>query len=213
MIEASISGKEDASLGKEFPYLESRRPSAKRPGAKDAVEEKVVVDPESLNVEEAMDNHGEVIKEVTLLGGKEMTVEGKHTVAKRRLNKKGAEVVGGRGGGGGGQAPSTVAGRPKTSILECFPRPSLAPPTEGPRIIVFIAGGLTLTETLALERLSEEKGRDIVVGGTSFLTPKDFLGQLEMVRAVSPSDGLSPIGKQNAGGSSGFSEIEIPDSF
>jgi Sec1 family len=73
-------------------------------------------------------------------------------------------------GGGGSKEP---ANDPFSRAMEPV-KPRLY---EGGRVIVFVVGGVTQLEIAALERLSKEQNREIVYGGTSLLTPRDFLEQ------------------------------------
>jgi hypothetical protein len=50
----------------------------------------------------------------------------------------------------------------------------------GGRIFVFVVGGVTLSEVAAVERLAKKTGREIIVGGTSIMTAKDFIEQLSL---------------------------------
>ncbi len=46
-------------------------------------------------------------------------------------------------------------------------------------MILLFVGGVSQSELAALERLSKETNREIVVGGTSLLSARDMLEQLE----------------------------------
>ena len=50
--------------------------------------------------------------------------------------------------------------------------------TQGKRVIVFVVGGITHSEMRVAHNLSKKLGRDIVIGGTSLDSPKDFLANL-----------------------------------
>lgn len=50
----------------------------------------------------------------------------------------------------------------------------------GPRVIVFIVGGVSQLEAAALERLSAQTKMEIIYGSTSLSTPRDFLEQLAL---------------------------------
>ena len=57
----------------------------------------------------------------------------------------------------------------------------LQPPSSGVRggrVIVFVLGGISISEITALQRVSRELKRELVFGGTSVLAQTDFIGQL-----------------------------------
>jgi hypothetical protein len=83
----------------------------------------------------------------------------------------GSHAASGSGSGGGGGDPAD----PFTRALEP-PKPRLY--MAGGRILVFVVGGVTQLEIAALDRLSHSANREVVVGGTSLLTARDFLEQL-----------------------------------
>lgn len=49
---------------------------------------------------------------------------------------------------------------------------------EGGRLIIFVVGGLTQAEAAAADRLAKKTRREVIIGGTSLLTPDDFLQQV-----------------------------------
>lgn len=51
-----------------------------------------------------------------------------------------------------------------------------------PRIIIFIIGGITMSEMrCAYEVMSKNSNYDIILGSTHILTPKTFLNDVEML--------------------------------
>ncbi len=127
--------------------------------------------------------HGEVVNKYTAAALQAAPVEGpgaKSKATKRsKILKDGAGSgssagpIGAGGGGGGG-------GRGDDSPFSRYLEPIKARVYEGGRIIVFFVGGVTQVEMAALDRLSKESKREIIVGGTSILTARDFLEQAEM---------------------------------
>jgi hypothetical protein len=61
---------------------------------------------------------------------------------------------------------------------------------DGPRIIVFIVGGMTFSETRVVYEVSKAKNRDIIIGSTHFLTPHMFVNELK--RLLKGSDDPEP---------------------
>ena len=51
---------------------------------------------------------------------------------------------------------------------------------QGRRLVVFIIGGITRSELRTAHTLSEQLGRDIVLGGTCMLTPASYLASLRV---------------------------------
>ena len=209
------------------PYVAGRAPAARVAG------EALPVDPESLRPEEALEAHGEVMlggwdlqarrdwEAVRAAGGK--VGEAKRGFKKEFKKKVGVGMGGGGlegsfmsgGGGGGGSSSSSSSGTAAAagagaaapgSILDCFPRPPPFP-TDGPRLIVFVVGGVTSTEIMAMERLARAKRRDIVIGGSSLLTPKNFLEQLSMLRPDRSEEVESPVRGGGGGGGGGGEEF------
>lgn len=75
--------------------------------------------------------------------------------------------------------------RIESDALTKFLEPPKAPKWQGGRLIVFVLGGVTILEAAALDRLSKELNREIIVGGTSILSSHDFLEEIE---ALDPGD-------------------------
>ncbi|KAJ1960434.1 syntaxin binding protein 1 [Dipsacomyces acuminosporus] len=48
-------------------------------------------------------------------------------------------------------------------------------------VIVYIAGGMTLSEMRSAYEMANELGRDIYIGSTHVITPERFLGDLRML--------------------------------
>jgi syntaxin-binding protein 1 len=53
----------------------------------------------------------------------------------------------------------------------------------GPRIIIFVAGGVTLAEIRIVYELSIKLKRDIIIGSTHILTPREFLTSLKQLHS------------------------------
>lgn len=64
---------------------------------------------------------------------------------------------------------------------------------QGKRIIVFVVGGITHSEMRVAHNLTKRLGRDIVIGGTSLDTPRDFLTNLLVWTAGKPCVGSDTI--------------------
>jgi hypothetical protein len=50
---------------------------------------------------------------------------------------------------------------------------------QGPRGIIFMVGGISYTEIKVSRDVMEKEGKEIIVGSTSFLSPAEFLSELE----------------------------------
>ena len=57
-------------------------------------------------------------------------------------------------------------------------------PAQGRRLIVFVLGGLCYSELRALHEISRMTGRDILIGSTSMLTPKEYLASLKRLKPI-----------------------------
>ncbi|KAF9919446.1 vacuolar sorting protein VPS33/slp1 [Linnemannia zychae] len=66
------------------------------------------------------------------------------------------------------------------------------PNVKGSRLIVFIAGGVTYSEIRAMYELCQSMGRDIMVGSTDIITPRQFIYSLKDL-ARGPSKPITPI--------------------
>lgn len=67
----------------------------------------------------------------------------------------------------------------------------IEPEFSGPRLIIFIAGGVTASETRSIYELSKQFKRDIIIGSTSLITPASFiskLGKLDQTRNANNDD-------------------------
>ena len=126
--------------------------------------------------------HGEAINRYTAevmasAGGDRGKVQAKRRVKGSRFAKE----DGGDGGGGSGMAGSSQGGSaPSGSGSDPFSRSMDAPKPRvyvAGRIVVFVVGGVTQLEIAAMDRLSHATNREVIVGGTSLLTARDFLEQ------------------------------------
>uniref|UniRef100_A0A7S1CFS3 Uncharacterized protein n=1 Tax=Bicosoecida sp. CB-2014 TaxID=1486930 RepID=A0A7S1CFS3_9STRA len=70
----------------------------------------------------------------------------------------------------------------------------------GGRVIVFVIGGMTFSESRALTELSRQHGREIVFGSTSVLTPKLFLEQLNELKLMDEDSDDAGAARGGAGG-------------
>ena len=50
---------------------------------------------------------------------------------------------------------------------------------QGPRALVFMVGGISYTEIRVSRDVMDKEGKEFIVGSTSFLSPSEFLGELE----------------------------------
>eukprot|EP01027_Heterolobosea_sp_BB2_P007880 GEZU01011698.1.p1 GENE.GEZU01011698.1~~GEZU01011698.1.p1 ORF type:complete len:640 (-),score=194.46 GEZU01011698.1:182-2101(-) len=55
--------------------------------------------------------------------------------------------------------------------------------TKGPRLIIFMLGGATYSETRSAYELTKELKREVIIGATSLLTPATFLKKLSTLKA------------------------------
>lgn len=52
---------------------------------------------------------------------------------------------------------------------------------QGKRVVVFVIGGITRSEIRTAHQLTEQLGRDIVLGSTNILSPGSFLTNLKVL--------------------------------
>lgn len=127
-------------------------------------------------------------------------VVGKRRVKGSRFAKDddgGATPSGGSGGGGSASGGSRGGGEPAAN--DPFSRALEAPKPRvyvSGRILVFVVGGVTQLEIAAMDKLSHATAREVIVGGTSLLTAKDYLEQLFMCEPGDEDD--------DDGGAGGF---------
>lgn len=155
----------------------------------------------------AVQGHGEAGNKYTakalsdVVGGDRKDVKNART--KQSKFKDGGDADGGSGsssaaGGGGSGSGGSGGGSGKRSKEEELLSKYMEPPKmrmcEGARIIVFIVGGVTQAEITALERLSKESNREIVIGGTSLLTARDFVEQLAETEPPVDDDDIAGTG-------------------
>ncbi|KAF9351728.1 vacuolar sorting protein VPS33/slp1 [Mortierella sp. AD094] len=82
-----------------------------------------------------------------------------------------------------------------TKSLRKTPQPTWEkkkPNVKGSRLIVFIAGGVTYSEIRAMYELCQSMGRDIVIGSTHIITPRQFIHSLRHL-ARGPTRPTLPI--------------------
>jgi len=58
----------------------------------------------------------------------------------------------------------------------------------GPRVIVFVAGGITYSETRAVYEVTKTSKRQVLIGSTSILTPKIFVENLAKLKKLDALD-------------------------
>eukprot|EP01117_Protostelium_nocturnum_P003438 TRINITY_DN1446_c0_g1_i1.p1 TRINITY_DN1446_c0_g1~~TRINITY_DN1446_c0_g1_i1.p1 ORF type:complete len:630 (-),score=247.36 TRINITY_DN1446_c0_g1_i1:73-1929(-) len=63
-------------------------------------------------------------------------------------------------------------------------RKSEKPASTGSRVIMFVAGGVTFSELRAGYELSDKFNREVIVGGTSLLTPLEFVSGLKSLKRI-----------------------------
>jgi syntaxin-binding protein 1 len=101
----------------------------------------------------------------------------------------GSAASGKRGGGGGsargsraGQASSArKAGGPTSRWGKSSTRPAASSGPKsfsGGRAIVFMMGGLSYSEMRAARQVMEKESREVVIGSTAFVSPKEFVDDL-----------------------------------
>jgi len=83
------------------------------------------------------------------------------------------------GGGGGGRSK-------RTSIRPGFASASSA--VKQPPLYIFIAGGVTYNEIRAIHTVSIELARDIIIGSTHIIGPRDLIEQLGGLTSNSPDN-------------------------
>ncbi|KAF9438370.1 vacuolar sorting protein VPS33/slp1 [Entomortierella beljakovae] len=91
------------------------------------------------------------------------------------------------------EAPTDTA--ESTKSLRKTPQPTWEkkkPNVKGSRLIVFIAGGVTYSEIRSMYELCQSMGRDIVIGSTHIITPRQFIYSLRHL-ARGPTRPTLPI--------------------
>ncbi|KAA0171701.1 hypothetical protein FNF28_00634 [Cafeteria roenbergensis] len=109
---------------------------------------------------------------------------------------------------GASATPAAASSTPAAPSVDVYKKPE-APKFRGPRLIVFVLGGISPQEQSALARLSERTGREIIVGGTSTMTAGGFFQQLHLstsaaitarVRQWAAEQQAASVGAAGAGG-------------
>lgn len=132
--------------------------------------------------------HGEVVNRFTaaaMQAGPNDTSNAKSRATKKSRFTKDGDAnsnVGNSSGSGSSNA------NPGDAILNRYLEPVKPKYYQGSRIFVFFIGGVTQLEMAALDKLSKETNREIIVGGTSIVTPRDFLEQLTLTDPDSGKD-------------------------
>ena len=126
--------------------------------------------------------------------------EGRFAKSSANIDAPGASGAGGGAGGGGSAAAAAAA-----AASDPFTR-ALEPPKQrayvGGRVVVFVVGGVTQLEVAALDRLSRETGREIIVGGSSLLTSRDLIN--ELYQTDPDVDDGSPVRRSTTGAGTGL---------
>ena len=132
--------------------------------------------------------HGEVVNRFTAAamqaGPNDASTAKSRATKKSRFTKDDANSnVGGSSSSSNGNNAN-----PGDLILNRYLEPIKPKYYDGCRIFVFFIGGVTQLEMAALDKLSKETNREIIIGGTSILTPRDFLEQLTLTDPDSGKD-------------------------
>jgi len=138
---------------------------------------------------DALTGHGDVSNPY-----RQRALEGGDTRAAVAGKRKKATKFSGPDGNGGGAAGGAGGGGGEEKdlydrLLEA-PRPRTY---DGGRVIVFVLGGVSQMELAAVERLSRLTNREIVIGGTSFLTGKEMLRHTAVPAACKGFTAISQI--------------------
>eukprot|EP00775_Hariotina_reticulata_P004848 gene4848-5095_t len=80
---------------------------------------------------------------------------------------------------------ATDAASAPSGILGALQGLGLGSMSQGRRLIVFVAGGVTRSEMRAVHELSRKTGRDIILGSTTVLKPDGFISQLRSMGTLS----------------------------
>lgn len=54
----------------------------------------------------------------------------------------------------------------------------------GSRVILFIAGGMTFSEMRSAYEVGEKLNRQVIIGSTSILTPKQYVNSLKSLKKI-----------------------------
>lgn len=158
--------------------------------------------------------HGEVVNKYTAAALASAPTDTSNI--KSNATKKSRFAAG--GGGGGGKGGNKGNGRDDrdaygnannndgddggAAMLSRYLEPVKNRVYEGGRVFVFFIGGITQSEMAALDRLSKETNREIIVGGTSVMTARDCLEELEST---------DPSGSNEDGDGGGFGGAGVGD--
>jgi hypothetical protein len=99
-----------------------------------------------------------------------------------------------------GTAAPVVAGK-QPSLYDSLLEPPVNRRYEGGRVIIFFIGGVTQSEIAAIERVSMATKREIIIGCTSMITPKDFFEQLYDIDR--------PVGDEDIDAAGAFPALDI----
>lgn len=160
---------------------EDQYPWTSRPPAKDPrVANAIAADPTSFLSGSAVGRgtHGDVTNRFAVESLAASTTGAAAAVPVNRGKK--SRFAGGAEGKGGDATPAP-GGRAAEDPWAKYMEPPRPRTYTGGRIIVVVVGGITQAEIAAMERLSRETNREIIVGGTTLLTPAAFLKHLASV--------------------------------
>jgi hypothetical protein len=181
-----------------YPYIRAPPPKGSTPA----------FDAKALTTSVAMHGaHGEVVNRYTAealssTGADPSKVQSKATKRSRFAKDNDTAGAGGAAASGSSGA-ATAAEKADQDFYKRFLDVPKARTYEGGRIVVFFIGGVTQMEVAGLEKLSKELNREIIVGGTSLLTARDFLEQLEMTDPEGEEDDYGGGGGSSGGGGGG----------
>ncbi|KAJ3341869.1 hypothetical protein HDU93_003990 [Gonapodya sp. JEL0774] len=85
--------------------------------------------------------------------------------------------------------------------------------TRGPRIVIFIVGGMTMGEVRCAEEVGAKMAREIVLGSTHILSPAQFIDSLKPINTnANPTPHQNPMitPSSSSGGLSNVSHLQAP---
>ncbi|VDB99862.1 unnamed protein product [Peniophora sp. CBMAI 1063] len=98
------------------------------------------------------------------------------------------------GGGSGASSPAPTSLRSQKPAWHRAAKPGGAVQENRPRMLVFVAGGMTYSEMREAYLLSNSLGKDIFIGSTHTTTPRQFVDDLKVLEIAGTGSRAAPNG-------------------